>query len=103
MFGNLFDGPHLLIVLAIVVLLFGATRLPALARALGQSRNRLQVRGSTRASAEPGLSRLPTQSRDEATNRNSGSPRVSWPLRVQNGSLDQRGADDARRASRRTS
>jgi sec-independent protein translocase protein TatA len=39
MFGDLFSGPHLLIVLAIVVLLFGATRLPALARALGQSRN----------------------------------------------------------------
>ena len=39
MFGDLFTGPHLIIVLIIVVLLFGATRLPALARALGQSRN----------------------------------------------------------------
>jgi len=37
--ADLFGGWHILIVLAIVVLLFGATRLPALARALGQSRN----------------------------------------------------------------
>jgi sec-independent protein translocase protein TatA len=39
MLGDLFTGPHLIIVLLIVVLLFGATRLPALARSLGQSRN----------------------------------------------------------------
>jgi sec-independent protein translocase protein TatA len=37
MLGDLFTGPHILIVLVIVVLLFGATRLPALAKALGQS------------------------------------------------------------------
>ncbi|WP_066522859.1 twin-arginine translocase TatA/TatE family subunit [Curtobacterium ammoniigenes] len=36
MLGNL-TGLHLLIILGIVVLLFGATRLPALARGLGQS------------------------------------------------------------------
>ncbi len=35
--GNLFAGPHLWVVLAIIILLFGATRLPALARSLGQS------------------------------------------------------------------
>lgn len=39
MLNDLFGGWHILIVLAIVVLLFGATRLPALARSLGQSRN----------------------------------------------------------------
>ena len=37
MLGDLFSGPHIIIILAIVVLLFGATRLPALAKALGQS------------------------------------------------------------------
>jgi sec-independent protein translocase protein TatA len=37
MFSDLFSGPHIIIILAIVVLLFGATRLPALAKALGQS------------------------------------------------------------------
>jgi sec-independent protein translocase protein TatA len=36
MFGNL-SGWHLLILVAIVLLLFGATRLPALARSIGQS------------------------------------------------------------------
>ncbi|MFT4210938.1 MAG: twin-arginine translocase TatA/TatE family subunit [Microbacterium sp.] len=36
MFANL-SGWHLLLVLAVVLLLFGATRLPALAKGLGQS------------------------------------------------------------------
>lgn len=36
MFGNL-TGWHALILLAIVLLLFGATKLPALARGVGQS------------------------------------------------------------------
>lgn len=38
MLGNL-TGVHLLIILGIVVLLFGATKLPALAKGLGQSIN----------------------------------------------------------------
>jgi sec-independent protein translocase protein TatA len=38
MLGNL-TGMHLLIILGIVVLLFGATKLPALAKGLGQSIN----------------------------------------------------------------
>ncbi|MFE4469798.1 twin-arginine translocase TatA/TatE family subunit [Leifsonia sp. NPDC056824] len=36
MLGNL-TGWHLVIILAVVVLLFGAAKLPALAKALGQS------------------------------------------------------------------
>ncbi len=36
MLGNL-TGWHLLIIVAILLLLFGATRLPALARSIGQS------------------------------------------------------------------
>jgi sec-independent protein translocase protein TatA len=35
--GRLFDGPGIWIILVVVVLLFGATRLPALARSIGQS------------------------------------------------------------------
>jgi sec-independent protein translocase protein TatA len=38
MIGNL-TGLHLLIILGIVILLFGATKLPALAKGLGQSIN----------------------------------------------------------------
>ncbi|MDO9398236.1 MAG: twin-arginine translocase TatA/TatE family subunit, partial [Herbiconiux sp.] len=36
MLGNL-SGWHLLLILAVVLLLFGATRLPALSRSVGQS------------------------------------------------------------------
>ncbi len=35
--GNAFGWPHLLIILAVILLLFGATKLPALAKSLGQS------------------------------------------------------------------
>lgn len=37
MFRGLFDGPGIWIVLVVVLLLFGATRLPALAKSIGQS------------------------------------------------------------------
>jgi sec-independent protein translocase protein TatA len=37
MLADLFTGPHLIIVLVVVLLLFGATKLPALAKAVGQS------------------------------------------------------------------
>lgn len=50
MFANLFSGWHLLIILAIVVLLFGAAKLPALAKSVGQSARIL--RSESRAAAE---------------------------------------------------
>jgi sec-independent protein translocase protein TatA len=37
LFGNAFGWPHLIVILAIVLLLFGAPKLPALARSIGQS------------------------------------------------------------------
>lgn len=37
MFGNAFQGWHLLIVLVVILLLFGAAKLPALAKSMGQS------------------------------------------------------------------
>jgi sec-independent protein translocase protein TatA len=37
MLGDLFSGWHIWIILLIIGLLFGATRLPALARSIGQS------------------------------------------------------------------
>jgi sec-independent protein translocase protein TatA len=37
MFGNAFSGWHLLIILAVILLLFGAAKLPALAKSMGQS------------------------------------------------------------------
>lgn len=57
MFGNL-SGPTLLVILFIVLLLFGAPKLPALARSLGQSMKILkkEVSGSdeeTQAATPP--------------------------------------------------
>jgi sec-independent protein translocase protein TatA len=43
--------PELLIILAIVVLLFGATRLPRLARSMGEAKREFR-KGSTEDSAE---------------------------------------------------
>lgn len=37
MLGNAFGWPHLLIILAVILLLFGAAKLPALAKSVGQS------------------------------------------------------------------
>jgi sec-independent protein translocase protein TatA len=37
MLGNAFGWPHLLIILVVIVVLFGAPKLPGLARSLGQS------------------------------------------------------------------
>ncbi len=36
-FGNAFGWPHLLLILAVILLLFGAAKLPALAKSIGQS------------------------------------------------------------------
>lgn len=37
MLNNMLTGPHVLIIVLFIVLLFGAPKLPALARSLGQS------------------------------------------------------------------
>ena len=50
MFANL-NGWHLLIVLAVILLLFGAAKLPALARSVGQSARILRGEMKTDAAA----------------------------------------------------
>ena len=37
MFGNAFGWPHLIVLLVVVLVLFGAPKLPGLARSIGQS------------------------------------------------------------------
>lgn len=55
-FGNTFGLPHLIIILVIILLLFGAPKLPGLARSLGQSmkifRSEIKDPGSTDAAAK---------------------------------------------------
>ncbi len=53
MFGNLFSGWHLVIIVALVLLLFGATKLPALAKGLGESIRILRKESKPTAKAEP--------------------------------------------------
>lgn len=58
-FGNAFGWPHMLIILAVVLLLFGATRLPALAKSMGQSarafRGEMKAMKEEDAAAVPGV------------------------------------------------
>lgn len=50
MLGNAFTGWHLIAILVVILLLFGATRLPALSKSLGQSMR--IFRSETRAMKE---------------------------------------------------
>lgn len=52
MIGNL-QGWHLLIVLFVVVLLFGSTKLPGLARSVGQSLRILRTETREHAKGDP--------------------------------------------------
>jgi len=54
MLGNL-TGPHLLVIAAILLLLFGAARLPALARSVGQSAKifRSEMKSDTPSAEQP--------------------------------------------------
>lgn len=54
MLGNAFTGWHLIAILVVILLLFGATRLPALSKSLGQSMR--IFRNETRAMKEENAS-----------------------------------------------
>jgi sec-independent protein translocase protein TatA len=58
MLGNL-TGLHLLIILGIVILLFGATKLPALAKGLGQSINIFKKEMGTEDGKKPNTGTTP--------------------------------------------
>jgi sec-independent protein translocase protein TatA len=64
MLGNL-SGWHLLIILAVVLLLFGATRLPQLAKGIGQSLKifRTEVRDEVVATPKQADEAEPTDTR----------------------------------------
>ena len=79
MFGNL-TGWHLLIIVAIVLLLFGATRLPALARSIGQSTKifREEMKTDTPA-AEPPVAPVTTSTAAPAAVVNPPASAVPIP------------------------
>ena len=53
MFGNAFGWPHLLLILAVILLLFGAAKLPALAKSVGQSMKVFRKEMKTDDDADP--------------------------------------------------
>lgn len=55
-FGNTFNGWHLLIILIVVLLIWGSTKLPALAESLGKSAKILkrEMKNDDAATAAPG-------------------------------------------------
>lgn len=59
------SGWHLLLVLAVILLLFGATKLPALARSVGQSARVLK--GEIRAMKDEDAARADTLARGDAS------------------------------------
>lgn len=54
-FGNTFTGFHLIIILVVILLLFGAPKLPGLARSVGQSMRifKSEVKTMKNESADP--------------------------------------------------
>ncbi|MFJ4037410.1 twin-arginine translocase TatA/TatE family subunit [Microbacterium sp. NPDC090007] len=71
-FGNAFSGWHLLLILAVVVLLFGAAKLPALAKSVGQSVRILRSE-TAEVTGEPALSEAAARSDTSETDHSDGS------------------------------
>lgn len=71
MFGNL-NGWHLLILLAVILLLFGAAKLPALAKSVGQSAR--VFRGEMKAMKEEDEKASPTDGTTTSTATDTSAP-----------------------------
>lgn len=72
--GNAFGWPHLLIILAVILLLFGAAKLPALAKSVGQSAR--VFKGEMKAMKTDDAAQTPAQT-DAATPPSTTPPTVS--------------------------
>lgn len=70
--SNLFAGPHLWILLIVILLLFGAAKLPALAKSMGQSAR--IFKGEMKAMKDDGTT--PSDAAD-TTVKNSAAPAVA--------------------------
>lgn len=76
MFGNAFGWPHLIIILAIVLLLFGAPKLPALAKSIAQSMKIFRTEVKTGDAAE-GTTNAATAAAPPATPAAPAAPAVA--------------------------
>lgn len=76
MFDELFRGWTPIVILVVVVLLFGATRLPALARSIGQSRNafRNEMKKGEEESKAQSTEAAPTDTTTSSTDDVSKTP-----------------------------
>lgn len=74
-FGNAFSGWHLVIILFIIVLLFGAAKLPALASSIGKSVRILkkETKADDEAQAQETLTEADVPSRSDAPAAPSGN------------------------------
>lgn len=83
MFGNAFTGWHALIILLVILLLFGAPKLPALARSLGQSmkilKNEVRSDSDERTDASDGTTTTdaPVTGTSTASNASTTTPPAS--------------------------
>jgi sec-independent protein translocase protein TatA len=78
MFGNAFTGWHALIILLVILLLFGAPKLPALARSLGQSmkilKNEVRSEDAEAADGTAAKTEAPAQSTPPAAAEPTTTP-----------------------------
>jgi sec-independent protein translocase protein TatA len=100
MFGNLFSGWHIVILVALVLLLFGATKLPALAKGLGESLRILRTetrRPADGQAGDPTAEPVPAPGSDPGSDppatRRAGEPGSE----TDGGSPGASGADPAQR------
>ncbi|WP_378146367.1 Sec-independent protein translocase subunit TatA [Cnuibacter sp. UC19_7] len=86
MFGNAFGWPHLIVILLVVLLLFGATRLPALSRSLGQSMRifRKEVKSMKDDDQAPAGTTSPTVADTSTTPRDDDAAHVTSVAESQN-------------------
>ena len=73
LFGNTFGLPHLILILVIVLLLFGAPKLPGLARSIGQSMKifRNEIKDPNKAEGDDAAA----ATEDEATVKPESKPK----------------------------